>query len=59
MLAVAHLMIKKNLYQKEFVEKFTEGFDEFAREMEPYTPAWAEDTGSRESGTCSNGRGCT
>ncbi len=43
MLAVAQLMIKKNLYQKDFVEKFTEGFDEFAREMEPYTPAWAEE----------------
>ena len=38
MLAVARVMIKENLYQKDFVEKFTEGFDEFAREMEPYTP---------------------
>ena len=50
MLAVAHLMIKKNLYQKDFVEKYTEGFDEFAREMEPYTPAWAEEKTSVPQG---------
>jgi len=50
MLAVAHLMIKRNLYQKDFVEKFTEGFDELAREMEPYTPAWAEEKTSVPQG---------
>jgi thiosulfate reductase/polysulfide reductase chain A len=43
-------MIKKNLYQKDFVEKFTEGFDEFARDMEPYTPAWAEEKTSVPQG---------
>ncbi|MGO9566577.1 MAG: molybdopterin-dependent oxidoreductase [Desulfomonilaceae bacterium] len=43
MLAVAHVMIKEDLYQKAFVEKFTEGFDEFAKQVEPYTPAWAEE----------------
>ncbi len=43
MLAVAHVMIKENLYQKDFVEKFTEGFDEFARQVQPYTPSWAEE----------------
>ncbi len=35
MLAVAHVMIKENLYQKEFVDKYTEGFDEFAQKVEP------------------------
>jgi thiosulfate reductase / polysulfide reductase chain A len=42
MLAVAHVIIKENLYQKEFVDKYTEGFDEFAQKVEQYTPAWAE-----------------
>lgn len=41
MLAIAHVMIKKNIYQKEFVEKYTEGFEEFAEKIEEYTPEWA------------------
>ncbi len=43
MLALAHVLIKENLYQKEFVEKYTEGFSEFAAEAEKFTPAWAEE----------------
>jgi len=41
MLALAHVMIKEGIYQKEFVEKYTEGFDEFAKAVERYTPEWA------------------
>jgi thiosulfate reductase / polysulfide reductase chain A len=40
-LALAHVMIKEDIYQKEFVEKYTEGFEEYARKVEEYTPAWA------------------
>lgn len=43
MLAVAHVMIEENIYQKDFVEKYTEGFAEFAEEVKKYTPAWAEE----------------
>ena len=43
MLALAHVLIKENLYQREFVEKYTEGFPEFAAEVEKFSPAWAEE----------------
>ncbi|MDQ7781323.1 MAG: molybdopterin-dependent oxidoreductase [Desulfomonilaceae bacterium] len=41
MLALANVMISEGIYQKEFVEEFTEGFDEFAEEVKKYTPEWA------------------
>lgn len=41
MLALAHVMIAEGIYQKEFVEKHTEGFEEFAEEVKKYTPEWA------------------
>lgn len=41
-LAVAHVMVTEGRYQKDFVEKYTEGFEEFAEEMKKYTPEWAE-----------------
>ncbi len=50
MLALGRVMIKENLYQQAFVEKFTEGFDEFAAQMEPYTPLWAEEKTSVPQG---------
>jgi thiosulfate reductase / polysulfide reductase chain A len=43
MLAVAHVIIKEDLYQKDFVANHTEGFDEFAAKVETCTPAWAEE----------------
>lgn len=42
MLALAHVMIAEGIYQKDFVEKYTEGFQEFAEEVKKYTPEWAE-----------------
>jgi len=42
MLAVAQVIIAEEAYQKEYVEKYTEGFDEFAEEVKKYTPEWAE-----------------
>jgi thiosulfate reductase / polysulfide reductase chain A len=43
MLALARVMIKEGLYQKDFVEKYTEGFDDFAAKVDQYTPEWAEE----------------
>ncbi len=42
MLALANVMISEGIYQKDFVDKFTVGFDEFAEEVKKYTPEWAE-----------------
>ena len=42
MLAVANVLISEGIYQKEFVEKYTEGFAEFAEEVKQFTPEWAE-----------------
>ncbi|MFH0960198.1 MAG: molybdopterin-dependent oxidoreductase, partial [Pseudomonadota bacterium] len=42
MLALANVIITENLYQKDFVEKYTEGFDEWSEKVKEYTPEWAE-----------------
>jgi anaerobic selenocysteine-containing dehydrogenase len=42
-LGLAHArIIKENLYDKEFVEQWTYGFDQLVPHIEPYTPEWAE-----------------
>lgn len=41
LLAVAHVLIAENLYDKEFVDQYCEGFFEFAKGMKAYTPEWA------------------
>jgi len=41
-LALCHVLIYDNLYDKAFIEKFVVGFDEFAAEVKQYTPEWAE-----------------
>lgn len=41
-LAMLHTIIKENLYDKEYVEKYTNGFAEVAAAVEEYTPEWAE-----------------
>ncbi len=41
-LALAHVMVKEGLYQKDFVENYTVGFEDFAEEVKQYTPEWAE-----------------
>ena len=41
-LAMIHVIIKENIYDAEFVEKWTTGFDELKKHVEPFTPAWAE-----------------
>jgi anaerobic selenocysteine-containing dehydrogenase len=41
-LALMHVIIKENLYDKDFVERWTHGFDRLVPHVEPYTPKWAE-----------------
>ena len=43
MLAMAHVMIGEGLYQKDFVNNYTEGFEEWADKVKDCTPAWAEE----------------
>lgn len=41
--SIAHVIVKENLYKKDFIERFTEGFnDEFIRNIEEYTPEVGE-----------------
>jgi anaerobic selenocysteine-containing dehydrogenase len=37
-----HVIIKENLYDKDFVERWTYGFDKLVLHIERYTPEWAE-----------------
>ncbi|GGP54901.1 thiosulfate reductase [Shewanella algicola] len=41
-LAICHVLINDNLYDKLFIEQYVVGFDEFAAEVKQYTPEWAE-----------------
>ncbi len=41
-LAMAHTIIKENLYDRAFVEKWVIKFDEIKKHVEPLTPEWAE-----------------
>lgn len=40
--AMAHVIIKEKLYNREFIESRTEDFAEFSRSMEKFTPEYAE-----------------
>jgi anaerobic selenocysteine-containing dehydrogenase len=41
-LALIHVIIKEDLFDKDFVEKWTYGFDKLVPHIAPYTPEWAE-----------------
>ena len=41
LLAWANVMIKENIYNKEFVANYGFGFEQFAQEVAQYTPEWA------------------
>ena len=41
-LAMMHVIINEGLYDKEFVESNTFGFDKLVPHVQPYTPEWAE-----------------
>lgn len=42
LLAMIRTIINENLYDHEFVSKYTIGFDELKERVQPYTPEWAE-----------------
>ena len=41
-LAMANVLVTEKLYDADFVSKHTVGFEEFAKEVAPCTPEWAE-----------------
>ncbi|OPY63842.1 MAG: Acetylene hydratase [Syntrophorhabdaceae bacterium PtaU1.Bin034] len=41
-LAMINVIITEGLYDKEFIEKYTLGFDKLVPHVQPYTPEWAE-----------------
>ncbi|TAN60717.1 molybdopterin oxidoreductase [bacterium] len=41
-LAMIHIIINESIYDKDFVENWTFGFDELKKHVEPFSPQWAE-----------------
>ncbi|GAB6906199.1 Anaerobic dehydrogenase, typically selenocysteine-containing [Desulfosarcina cetonica] len=41
-LAMMHVIINENLYDKAFIDRWTLGFDQLVPHVQPYTPEWAE-----------------
>lgn len=41
-MSMMHIMIKESLYDHDFVERWTTGFDALAERVQSYTPEWAE-----------------
>jgi len=42
-LGMSHVIVKENLYDKEFVEKWTKGFDRFSQMVKDYPPEKVEE----------------
>lgn len=40
--AMAHVIVKENLYNDEFIANRTEGFNEYLESLDEFTPEWAE-----------------
>ncbi len=40
-LAVSHVIIAEELYDKEFIAEITSGFEAYRKHVKPYTPEWA------------------
>jgi len=50
-LAIGHVLIKKNLINKAFIDEWCVGFDEYAKYVADKTPEWAEKITSVPAGT--------
>jgi len=42
-LAMMNVIVREELYDEEFLTKYTYGFDEFKRFIQKYTPEWAQE----------------
>lgn len=42
LMAMCHVMIEENLYDKDFISKHTSGFEAFAQSVKACTPEWAQ-----------------
>jgi len=51
MLAMINIIVTEELYDKEFVGKYTQGLDQLKGAVEDYTPAWAEGITEVSAGT--------
>jgi len=40
--AMAHVIVKERLYNQDFIDRRTEGFGDFCKSIEPFTPEYAE-----------------
>ncbi|HEX2931065.1 MAG TPA: formate dehydrogenase subunit alpha [Candidatus Binatia bacterium] len=40
--AIAHVIVKERLYNQDFIDRRTEGFEDFCRSIEQFTPEYAE-----------------
>jgi predicted molibdopterin-dependent oxidoreductase YjgC len=40
--AMAHVVVKEELYDEDFIAHRTEGFSDYLESLEPFTPEWAE-----------------
>jgi formate dehydrogenase alpha subunit len=40
--AMAHVILKENLINRQFIDERTQGFDEYVSSIEPFTPEYAE-----------------
>jgi formate dehydrogenase alpha subunit len=41
--AIAHVVVKEELYNQDFIERRTEGFPEYVESLEECTPEWAQE----------------
>lgn len=53
--AMGHVIIEENLYDKAFVASRTEGFEEYSKIVEGYTPESVEDHWRERTGNSSGG----
>ena len=40
--AMAHVILKENLFNMDFINSRTEGFESYSKSLDSYTPEWAE-----------------